>query len=125
MNLTRKELKQKNLDFQSFQEDWHKTKSKEAWDKMFMSVAFASETAIKKLLKTVYRDDYKDLALDAAIIIMNRYVKDENYKIDHLPTVARWAAISVLYNDKQKAIDKEISYDYLLEIGANIDGSDL
>lgn len=117
---SKRELEEKDLKFQADQEEWHKTKSKSAWDAMFLAVYFAIETAMKKRLKGIYRSDIHDLITDATITVMSRYHRIPEYRVKSLASVAHWAVIGSLYGTKQQRIDRELSYEQLLETGVSI-----
>lgn len=108
-------LKKLDEEFQLCQLNWHETKGKSEWDRMFILTHFAVSNSIKKRLKRIKRDDFDDLCLEATAQIMNRYVKNENYNINYLPCIASYAAIQVLYNDKQKFQDSVLSLDEIQE----------
>lgn len=109
------DLKRLDQQFQDAQTNWKLTRNKTAWDSMFLFVNFAVENSIKKRLKGIKRSDYRDLAMDATIQIMNRYYKNPNYTIQYLPCIAQYAAVQALYNDKQKFQDGILSLDEILE----------
>lgn len=101
--------KMKESDFYHQQNIYNKTKSKEAWDKMYFYINDAVESSIKKKLNGVKRKDVDDLVVDATLYIMKRYDKNPSYHIDYLLTAAHYASLYVLYNKKQKMLDKELS----------------
>lgn len=101
--------KMKESDFYHQQKIYNKTKSKEAWDKMYFYINDAVESSIKKKLNGVKRKDVDDLVVDATLYIMKRYAKNPSYHIDYLLTAAHYASLYVLYNKKQKMLDKELS----------------
>ena len=101
--------KMKESDFYHQQKIYNKTKSKEAWDKMYFYINDAVESSIKKKLNGVKRKDVDDLVVDATLYIMKRYDKNPSYHIDYLLTAAHYASLYVLYNKKQKMLDKELS----------------
>ena len=99
----------KETDFYHQQNIYNKTKSKEAWDKMYFYINDAVESSIKKKLNGVKRKDVDDLVVDATLYIMKRYAKNPAYHIDYLLTAAHYASLYILYNKKQKMLDKELS----------------
>lgn len=101
--------KMKESDFYHQQNIYNKTKSKEAWDKMYFYINDAVESSIKKKLNGVKRKDVDDLVIDATLYIMKRYAKNPSYHIDYLLTAAHYASLYILYNKKQKMLDKELS----------------
>lgn len=101
--------KMKESDFYHQQKIYNKTKSKEAWDKMYFYINDAVESSIKKKLNGVKRKDVDDLVVDATLYIMKRYDKNPSYHIDYLLTAAHYASLYILYNKKQKMLDKELS----------------
>ena len=101
--------KMKESDFYHQQNIYNKTKSKEAWDKMYFYINDAVESSIKKKLNGVKRKDVDDLVVDATLYIMKRYDKNPSYHIDYLLTAAHYASLYILYNKKQKMLDKELS----------------
>ena len=101
--------KMKESDFYHQQNIYNKTKSKEAWDKMYFYINDAVESSIKKKLNGVKRKDVDDLVVDATLYIMKRYAKNPSYHIDYLLTAAHYASLYILYNKKQKMLDKELS----------------
>ena len=101
--------KMKETDFYHQQKIYNKTKSKEAWDKMYFYINDAVESSIKKKLNGVKRKDVDDLVVDATLYIMKRYDKNPSYHIDYLLTAAHYASLYILYNKKQKMLDKELS----------------
>ena len=101
--------KMKETDFYHQQNIYNKTKSKEAWDKMYFYINDAVESSIKKKLNGVKRKDVDDLVVDATLYIMKRYDKNPSYHIDYLLTAAHYASLYILYNKKQKMLDKELS----------------
>ncbi|CAJ0610707.1 unnamed protein product [Cylicocyclus nassatus] len=104
-------LKEKELEFYRVQDHWLEHKDKESWDQMWMFVQRAVEAAIKQKLHGVVRRDVDDLVMTATVNIMARYKRPQGYKIEYLLTTARFGAIGVLYNSKQKQIDQETSYE--------------
>ena len=101
--------KMKESDFYHQQNIYNKTKSKEAWDKMYFYINDAVESSIKKKLNGVKRKDVDDLVVDATLYIMKRYDKNPTYHIDYLLTAAHYASLYILYNKRQKMLDKELS----------------
>ena len=101
--------KMKESDFYHQQNIYNKTKSKEALDKMYFYINDAVESSIKKKLNGVKRKDVGDLVADATLYIMKRYAKNQAYHIDYLLTAAHYASLYILYNKKQKMLDKELS----------------
>ena len=101
--------KMKESDFYHQQNIYNKTKSKEALDKMYFYINDAVESSIKKKLNGVKRKDVDDLVVDATLYIMKRYAKNPSYHIDYLLTAAHYASLYILYNKKQKMLDKELS----------------
>lgn len=101
--------KMKETDFYHQQSIYNKTKSKDAWDKMYFYINDAVESSIKKKLNGVKRKDVDDLVVDATLYIMKRYDKNPAYHIDYLLTAAHYASLYILYNKKQKMLDKELS----------------
>ena len=101
--------KMKETDFYHQQNIYNKTKSKEAWDKMYFYINDAVESSIKKKLNGVKRKDVDDLVVDATLYIMKRYDKNPTYHIDYLLTAAHYASLYILYNKRQKMLDKELS----------------
>lgn len=109
--LSSKEQKQLEAEFYEAQDSYLKDGNKAAWDKMFFIMHNAIIFALKKQLLNVKRTDIDDLALDATCQVMYRYKKPEGYKVDYLLTVARFAAMGVLHNDRQKFHDSTLSYE--------------
>lgn len=114
--MTKKEqLKQKENEFYSLQDTYKTTDDpsikKQCWDKMFLLMLDAVTAAIKTKLRDVMRTDIDELALDATCQVMNRYINIENYTVQYLLATARFAAIGVLYNEKQKFYDRLLSLD--------------
>jgi Uri superfamily endonuclease len=101
--------KLKEQDFYKQQNIYNKTQSKNALDKMYFYVSDAVEASIKKKLNGVKRKDMDDLVADATLYIMRRYDKNPKYHIDYLLTAAHFASLYILYNKKQKMLDKELS----------------
>ena len=101
-------LKQQEMELYKLQDEFYYngTNKKEIWDKMFFMVLEAVTYAIKKKLIGIVRNDIDDLALDATCQIMNRYNKSDGYRIKYLLTTANYAAIGVLYNQKQIFLDR-------------------
>ena len=108
-SITKKVNNMKETDFYHQQNIYNKTKSKDAFDKMFFYVKDAVEASIKKKLNGVKRKDVDDLVSDATLYIMKRYDKNQEYHIDYLLTAAHFASLYILYNKKQKMLDKELS----------------
>ena len=95
---------------------------KKYFDKMFLLVKFAVETALKKRLGKLIRkgavrpnmvEDVYDFTVGATINIMSRYKKPQGYKIKYLLTTADYAALGILHNPRQKFWDSMISYEAL------------
>ena len=91
---------------------------KKYYDKMFLLVKFAVETALKKRLGKLIRkgavrpnmaEDIYDFTIGATLNIMNRYKKPKGYKIKYLLTTADYAALGILHNPRQKFWDSQIS----------------
>lgn len=108
-SVIKKVNKMKEQDFYHQQNIYNKTMSKESLDKMYFYVSDAVEAAIKKKLNGVKRKDVDDLVADATLYIMRRYDKNPKYHIDYLLTAAHYASLYILYNKKQKMLDKELS----------------
>ena len=109
--LSSKEQKQSEAEFYEAQDSYLKDGNKKAWDKMFIIINNAIISALKKQLFNIKRTDINDLALDAACQVMSRYEKPEGYKVKYLLTVARFAAMGVLHNGRQKFHDSILSYE--------------
>ena len=91
---------------------------KKYFDKMFLLVKFAVETALKKRLGKLIRkgavrpnmvEDVYDFTIGATINIMSRYKKPNGYRIKYLLTTADYAALGILHNPRQKFYDSQIS----------------
>lgn len=108
-SVIKKVNKMKEQDFYHQQNIYNKTMSKESLDKMYFYVSDAVEAAIKKKLNGVKRKDVDDLVANATLYIMRRYDKNPEYHIDYLLTAAHYASLYILYNKKQKMLDKELS----------------
>ena len=114
--MTKKEqLKLEEEEFYKTQDEYLRTGSKLAWDKMWFQMNKAIGAALKKRLTGIKRNDVDELTMDATIQVMNRYKKPNGYKVQNLLCCAHWAALGVLCNEKQKRIDQELSYEAYLE----------
>ena len=91
---------------------------KKYYDKMFLLVKFAVETALKKRLGNLIRkgavrpnmaEDVYDFTIGATINIMSRYKKPNGYRIKYLLTTADYAALGILHNPRQKFWDSQMS----------------
>ena len=91
---------------------------KKYFDKMFLLVKFAVETALKKRLGKLIRkgavrpnmvEDVYDFTIGATANIMSRYKKPQGYRIKYLLTTADYAALGILHNPRQKFYDSQIS----------------
>ena len=91
---------------------------KKYYDKMFLLVKFAVETALKKRLGNLIRkgavrpnmaEDVYDFTIGATLNIMSRYKKPNGYRIKYLLTTADYAALGILHNPRQKFWDNQIS----------------
>lgn len=116
------ELKCQEYEFYYYQNlylcsDDEKLKKK-YFDKMFLLVKFAVETALKKRLGKLFRkgavrpnmvEDVYDFTMTATANIMSRYKKPKGYRIQYLLVTADYAALGVLHNERQKFWDKQIS----------------
>ena len=99
---------------------------KACFDKMFLAVNFAVETALKKrwkklAAKGIVRDDFEDMLSTTTLTIMERYKKPKGYCIKYLLTVAELAVFGILHSPKQRLEDSMLSfeawqdYEYSLE----------
>lgn len=114
MNKT--ELKELEKKFYVLQDKYNETKSRSAWNEMYLIVLRAVTAAIKqKLVGLPKRNDIDELSLDATNRIMNRYLKPEGYHVQYLLATARFAAVGVLYDKKLQFNDQLLSLDELLE----------
>lgn len=93
--------------FYKVQETYLATGEKEAWHQMFFIIQKCIKSAILKCLKRtqVKRDDLDDLVMDATLRLMQRYLRPQKHIVTHLLTSARFEALNVLYNPKQKFND--------------------
>lgn len=91
---------------------------KKYYDRMFLLVKFAVETALKKRLGKLIRkgavrpnmvEDVYDFTIGATVNIMSRYKKPQGYRIKYLLTTADYAALGILHNPRQKFWDNQIS----------------
>lgn len=99
-------------NFAPFQDEYLKTKSKEAWDEMFRQVIknckiqmglICKENALK-----IPKDDFTDYYMNAAVFIMGRYekelfIKRGGYKIRSIDITCRNAIRQVFQNPKEVA----------------------
>lgn len=69
----------------------------------------ATESAVKKQLVGVYRDDIYDLTLNAACYILARYKKNPEYRITSLPSSCYFAALHIVRDPKLQFNDKLLS----------------
>lgn len=113
-------LKCSEFDFyytqNKYLESTDEKEKKKCFDKMFISVKFAVENAMKKRFgklskKGVVRNDFYDLVMNATLDIMGRYKKPKGYRISYLLTTADYACLGVLHNPKQVFMDSMMSYD--------------
>lgn len=89
---------------------------KACFDKMFLAVNFAVETALKKRWKKlasqgVVRDDFEDMLSTITLAVMERYKKPKGYYIGYLLTVAELAVFGILHSPKQRFEDSMLSFE--------------
>lgn len=104
-------LKEKEQEFYKVQENWNLYHRKEDSDKLFFYIYDAVSAAIKQKLIGITRNDVDDLIMNATLTVFARYKKDKPYYLSHLLTGAHYAALGVLYNDKQKFDDGLLALD--------------
>lgn len=92
--LTKSEQKEAQRLFLQYQEEYNKTHNPEIlWFKMEPLIKRALESAIKKVNKNNFVQDFDDKVADADTLLMKRYIKNPNYNFRSLPTLCYWAAI--------------------------------
>lgn len=89
---------------------------KVCFDKMFLAVNFAVETALKKRWKKlaacgIVRDDFEDMLSTITLAIMKRYKKPKGYYIGYLLTVAELAVFGILHSPRQRFEDSMLSFE--------------
>jgi hypothetical protein len=89
---------------------------KACFDKMFLAVNFAVETALKKRWKKlaacgVVRNDFEDMLSTITLAIMNRYKKPKGYCIKYLLTIAELAVFGILHSPRQRFEDSMLSFE--------------
>lgn len=100
--------------FRELCEDYAETKSKESWQEMWMIVAKASESVVKKMLKGVTVNDLDELILDTTCNVMAKLKKEFTNKGEFvlknkLVTFCRSYALFPLYKPSKKFNDRVIS----------------
>lgn len=107
--LSRAELNALNKQFLEVQEHYRQYRDIESWHKMWEMIYNATESAVKKQLVGIYRDDIHDLTLDATCYISARYKKNPEYRITSLPSSCYFAALHIVRDPKLQFNDKLLS----------------
>ena len=89
---------------------------KACFDKMFLAVNFAVETALKKKWRKlaangIVRNDFEDMLSRITLAIMERYKKPKGYYIGYLLTVVELAVLGILHSPRQRFEDSMLSFE--------------
>ena len=89
---------------------------KACFDKMFLAVNFAVETALKKRWRKlaasgIVRNDFEDMLSKITLAIMERYKKPKGYCIKYLLTIAELAVFGILHSPRQRFEDSMLSFE--------------
>lgn len=89
---------------------------KACFDKMFLAVNFAVETALKKKWRKlaasgIVRNDFEDMLSRITLTIMERYKKPKGYYIGYLLTVVELAVLGILHSPRQRFEDSMLSFE--------------
>lgn len=104
--LTKEEQKKAQADFEHWQAEYNKTGDKSiVWDKLMPMFKDALGPVILKMNKFHFVQNFDEKLDDATLILVTRYLKNQNYSFKSLVTLCYWAAMSVCR--KKSTVDEE------------------
>src|SRR5574344_694171 len=112
------EFKTHNEQYEKLQEQYLQTGSKKILGDMYLIIRTIEKRYIYKYLKKhhlVFEDEtFEDKVEVASIFVIERYLKNKNFKIDKVSAYCYFGMIKSLFTNKEQE-QKECSYEQWLE----------
>lgn len=113
--LTRQQQKNRQKLFSSLQEEYNKTHDTDIlWYKMYPLLEDAVKSAILKVNKYNFVEDFEQKTIDGLDLLIARYIKRPDYNFRSLSTLAYWAAVYSSRQPNTIGHDKAQSYEVLM-----------
>ena len=113
--LTRQQQKNRQKLFSSLQEEYNKTHDTDIlWYKMCPLLEDAVKSAILKVNKYNFVEDFEQKTIDGLDLLIARYIKRPDYNFRSLSTLAYWAAVYSSRQPNTIGHDKAQSYEVLM-----------
>lgn len=114
--LTRQQIKNRQELFARLQSEYNKTHNTDIlWHGMYRLLEEAVKSAILKVNKYNFVEDFEDKTLDGLDLLLTRYINKPDYNFKSLATLSYWAAIYASRKPNVIARDKEQSYEVLMD----------
>ena len=115
--LTKEQLKNRQTLFEQYQKEYNSNKSKEYfWEKLHPLIIDAVKSAIIRVNgQAGFIPNYQYKVDIADELLVKRYIEKPNYNFGSLSTLAYFAAIYASRQTQVIELDKEDSYDRIIE----------
>lgn len=114
--LTKKQQKNRQELFSKLQKEYNETHNTDIlWNKMYPLLEDAVKSAILKVNKYNFVEDFEEKTVSALDLLLVRYTRKPDYNFRSLSTLAYWSAIYASRNPNTIARDKEQSLEVLME----------
>ena len=114
--LTKKQQKNRQELFSKLQKEYNETHNADIlWYKMYSLLEDAVKSALLKVNKYNFVEDFDEKTVDALDLLLTRYVRKPDYNFKSLATLSYWAAIYASRKPNVIFRDKDQSYEVLME----------
>ena len=113
--LTRQQQKNRQELFSKLQKEYNETHDTDIlWYKMYPLLEDAVKSAILKVNKYNFVEDFEQKTIDGLDLLIARYIKRPDYSFKSLATLAYWAAVYASRQPNTIGHDKCQSYEVLM-----------
>ena len=113
--LTRQQQKNRQELFSKLQKEYNETHDTDIlWYKMYPLLEDAVKSAILKVNKYNFVEDFEQKTIDGLDLLIARYIKRPDYNFRSLSTLAYWAAVYSSRQPNTIGHDKAQSYEVLM-----------
>ena len=114
--LTRQQIKNRQELFSRLQREYNETHDTDIlWYKMYPLLEDAVKSALLKVNKYNFVEDFDEKTVDALDLLLTRYVRKPDYNFKSLATLSYWAAIYASRKPNVIMGDKAISWEVVTQ----------
>ena len=114
--LTKKQQKNRQELFSKLQKEYNETHNTDIlWYKMYPLLEDAVKSAILKVNKYNFVEDFEQKTIDGLDLLIMRYVKRPDYNFRSLATLAYWSAVYASRKPNVIMRDKDISWEVVTQ----------